>query len=392
MKLSKKIVLLATTAIAAFGFTCAANAFEQKDSSDYSVKLSVWSEDEINHPDRIDYQYCTDKSFDDAKTRTFENETVGDEFIIGPDLKAGKSYWFRWRVAGGSTYSEAYEFVTTPRFGDDAKATQTAATANSATFTWTKASGATGYRILNNDGNVVKTVTTNSATLNLSAEASYRVEPIRKASTTPFIATKEANSVYANLKVAPTVPKNQGSYSQWYTWGYFFHFTWEKVTGADGYEIEYALYNGKNKVVKETEYDDYSVADPKNTFYRFRVRAFVKCGEKKFYSNWSGYKYAAQDTASVVKLKVTSGKKKKIRISWMRIKGAKKYIVYMAKNNDGGYKKVKTTKKRTLVLKKFKKKKLQRGAEYYFKVIAVGKFEKKTVKSENRTYSYIKVE
>ena len=391
MKLSKKLGLLVATTVAALGFTCAAQAFEQKDSSYYSARLSVWSEDEINHPDRIDYQYCTDKTFADSKTITSLDDMVGDEFVIGPNLKAGKSYWFRWKVAGGSTWSDAYEFVTTPRFGDDAKATQTAATANSATFTWTKADGATGYRILNNDGNVVKTVTTNSATVNLSAEASYRVEPIRKASTTSFVASKEANSVYANLKVAPKVPKNITYYSDWYTWGHFIRFEWGSSAGADGYEFEYALHNGKNKVVDDCD-DAYDRIDAKTQFYRVRVRAYIKIGTKKIYSPWTAYKYLCQDTADVVKLKTTTGKKKKIRISWMRIKGAKKYIVYMAKNNDGGYKKIKTTKKRTLVLKKFKKKKLQRGAEYYFKVIAVGKFEKKTVKSENRTYSYIKVE
>ena len=390
MKLSKKLGLFVATTIAAVGFTCAAYGIEQLDSSTYSVKVAFWNEDEIlDGPSRIDYQYATDKAFNNKKE---ELNVMGSTHIIGPNLSAGKSYWVRWCPAGSGNYSEPYEVVTTPDFTSDAKIAQTSATSNSATITWSAAKGATGYQIYNSDGFLVSTVSTNKATVKLKEQAKFVIYPIRKASTTSFVAK---NNVRSALTVYPknisSVPQKIDYYSHWYTWGTFLNFSWDSVTGAEGYQVEYSLYNGKNKVVKEYENADFSISDPKTLFYRVRVRSFIKCGNKKFYSSWTPYKYVCQDTALVVNLKASSGKKKKIRVAWKNVKGAKKYIVYMAKGTDGGYKKIATTKKRSLVVKKFKKKKLKKGTEYYFKVIAVGTFEKKKVKSENRTYKYVEV-
>ena len=390
MKLAKKFGLLVATTVAAIGLTSVAYGFGQKDAGATYVKVNFWNEGDINYPDEIDYQYCSDKSFAASKTKDFKR-VEGKSIYTIEDLDPGQSYWVRYRESGMFDYSSAFEVVTTPRFADESKITQVSAAANSATFTWTAAAGATGYRIMDEYNEVIQTVSTNKATIKLSKGALYKVEPIRKASTGSFVATKGANDLNAWLRNAPSVPKNITFRSELYVSGDLLKFKWDGSEDVKGYEFEYSLYNGKKKVVEECEYAE-KVIYSKNQFYRVRIRSFWKNGNKKFYSAWSKYKYLCQDTAGIVKLKATSGKKKKIKISWKTVKGAKKYIVYMAKGNDAGYKKIKTTKKKSLVIDKFKKKKLKKGAEYYFKVIAVGKFNKKTVKSENRTYNSVKID
>ena len=78
----------------------------------------------------------------------------------------------------------------------------------------------------------------------------------------------------------------------------------------------------------------------------------------------------------------------------MRVKGATKYAVYMSMTNGAGFKKIKTTKKRNLVISKFRKKKLKSGKKYYFKVVAVrkdGKTSYTSVKDATRYLTVIKL-
>ncbi len=54
----------------------------------------------------------------------------------------------------------------------------------------------------------------------------------------------------------------------------------------------------------------------------------------------------------------------------------------MSTSKDTGYKKIKTLKKTSLKVTKFKKKKLKKRKQYWFYVVANTKMGKKTVKSK----------
>ena len=56
---------------------------------------------------------------------------------------------------------------------------------------------------------------------------------------------------------------------------------------------------------------------------------------------------------------------KKVKVSWKKVKGAKKYTVYRAKSKNGKYKKIGTTKSGSYTDKTIKK-----GKKYYYKVVA----------------------
>ena len=99
MKLAKKFGLLVATTVAAIGLTSVAYGFGQKDAGATYVKVNFWNEGDINYPDEIDYQYCSDKSFDASKTKDF-NRVEGKSIYTIENLDPGKSYWVRYRESG----------------------------------------------------------------------------------------------------------------------------------------------------------------------------------------------------------------------------------------------------------------------------------------------------
>ena len=73
-----------------------------------------------------------------------------------------------------------------------------------------------------------------------------------------------------------------------------------------------------------------------------------------------------------VKAKAVGGRK--VRLTWKKVKGAKKYYVYSAAKKNGKYRRVKTVKNTSVVLKKQKK-----GKTVFYKVRPVTKVGKKNI-------------
>lgn len=80
----------------------------------------------------------------------------------------------------------------------------------------------------------------------------------------------------------------------------------------------------------------------------------------------SSWKYVSPQP-DVTKIK-NNKSKKGIQISWDKIKGANRYVVYVSTKKDSGYKKFQTTTKTGTVIKKCGKNKLKSGKNYYFYV------------------------
>ncbi len=171
---------------------------------------------------------------------------------------------------------------------------------------------------------------------------------------------------------------------------------WEPDLSIDGYEIEYAYASGKKTTVKDIKDDCYCEIPCEKNFYRVRVRAYVKDeNEKKYYGEWSDYGYFAKDLShqDVETEGYVVNKKKKIKVTWNKIKGATKYEIYMSTADRTGFKKVKTVKKNknTFTITKFRKKKLKKGRTYYVRVRAVAKVGNRVLKTpmEESVQAYI---
>ena len=102
----------------------------------------------------------------------------------------------------------------------------------------------------------------------------------------------------------------------------------------------------------------------KNQLYYYRVRATsynYSTGQYVPVSNWS-YGYGINTGVCTVKL---SGKK--VRIKTPKVKGVKKFTLYMSTNRTKGYKKIKTVKSgKTITVSSFKKKSFKKYKDYYY--------------------------
>lgn len=144
--------------------------------------------------------------------------------------------------------------------------------------------------------------------------------------------------------------------------------SWKAVAGAE----EYAVYrstskNGAYRKMFTTTGTTYTNTSAKaGTLYYYKVKALT--GDKSVDdSKFSAVVKRTCDLASpVVKAKSTA--KKQVKVTWKKVKGAKKYAIYRATSKNGKYTKVATVTKLN-----YTNKKLKSGKTYYYKVRAIAK-------------------
>ena len=145
--------------------------------------------------------------------------------------------------------------------------------------------------------------------------------------------------------------------------------TWKSVKGADGYQVYRATKkDGKYKLVATVEKINY--VDNKATtgkLYYYQVSA-ISNADENLNSKASDVVSRRCDLERIV-LKYSNDKKTgKPKLTWTKIKGAKKYNVYRATKKDGTYQYIGTTTKTSYINKNAKK-----GKTYWYKVKAVHK-------------------
>ena len=130
-----------------------------------------------------------------------------------------------------------------------------------------------------------------------------------------------------------------------------------RIGCADGYQYQlYTAYKDKDSKIKTvTTSSAYTYiktsALKKHNFYKVKVRAYaLNSKNEKMYGSWASWKYVSPQP-DVTKIK-NNKSKKGIQISWDKIKGANRYVVYVSTKKDSGYKKFQTTTKTGTVIKK----------------------------------------
>ena len=299
------------------------------------------------------------------------------------NLAAGKTYYIRVRAmeysySSGATYGEYSDVLavaTAPEAVTNLR--QTNATTSSITISWTKSDGATSYEVckeIDNNEYVVGTTTGASYTVTgfnnkIDNSAYIYVRPVR---TVGSYNAKNTSGMYSlgclskyDIKLVPSKVYNV-------------HFTYywsnlkevcmefDRTEYSDGYVYE--LYNYKNKKISSGTASS-SATYLKNItdtqFYKVRVRSYVTFNKKTLYGAWSDYVIFSQQPKVNIKASGSA-----LKLSWKKVKGAKSYTVYMSTKQKSGYKKIKTFKKTSLKVTKFKKKKLSKKKTYYVYVVA----------------------
>ncbi len=142
---------------------------------------------------------------------------------------------------------------------------------------------------------------------------------------------------------------------------------WSKNGGnVTGYKLY--QYNSKTKkwnYIGKTTNNNYTIKKlTVGTTYKFKVKAYKKI-DKKYYEGKQA-ELSATTQPSKTKINKLTTKNKKVIIKWNKVSNATGYEIYMSKNKNKGYSKIKNITKKSTV--KYTKKKLKKNKKYYFKV------------------------
>lgn len=267
---------------------------------------------------------------------------------------------------------------------------QTAATANAATLVWDVANGAAGYIVIDQSGNLLADVATNTCTINL-APNTYRVV----IGVLPYDAAgnlgtdkDEFDAIFVSA-----VPSNKITgikMNSAFADSYDLNVIWNDYP-CDGFEA--VCYSKSGKVVQTIEEETYRevVFSKTNTqnIYSVKVRpyTYIDNGEytqPRVYGPQSKTFYAVPQPKIISKKKDI--KKNSANLKWKKVKGATKYYIYASTKKNSGYKKIASvsSKKSSYKVTKYKGKTIDLTKKhYYFKIVTYAKFGKKTVKSQS---------
>ena len=160
--------------------------------------------------------------------------------------------------------------------------------------------------------------------------------------------------------------------------------SWNVRENVSGYEIYRAVKkNGRYSrigTVKTTVFKDTKTL-PGTTYY-YKVRGRIGDQMTK-----DSNIVSARSALAKPKIKTRAGKRK-ITVTWKKIKGATGYKIYQATKKKGKYKIVKTIKRQKTT--KYVKKKLRKGKKYFYKVKALRMIGGKTAYSRFSNISYKK--
>lgn len=346
-------------------------------------------------------QICADSRFvsgvqDEQSYRNTEERFTG--------LSSGKKYYVRVaaytkendNVQQGA-WSAPLEVVTEPGTNKNAKFCQTNAGTTSITLKWNRNPEANAYRIqwhkAGDYSNKQYVDVENVASykfdkLSKDTEYNFMLYPVNKSATYKAVASLWDDSESG----CPTLPGKVSGVKGWY-WSPtsdYFELSWNKRPCADGYQYEVWSVNGKGKkLYNATEKYNTSSSYFKNNklkkaqFPKMRVRPYVALsnGSTK-YGTWSNWSYTSRQPALEIR-NVRGGQK----LTWNKVDGAKNYTIWVSTRQKTGYKKVKTTTKRALTVKKCGKSALKSGRTYYYTIVANKKIGKKTYQG-SKTHSF----
>ena len=268
---------------------------------------------------------------------------------------------------------------TIPALGLKAPTMKATVNANGTfTLSWNKVSGAEKYElyIKQADGSykLMKTTTATSFTTAFATynkQFSYKMRAVKGN-------TKSAYSSVVNAKntkklQTPTMKATVNANGT-------FKLSWNKVTGADKYELYIKQANGSYKLMKTTTATSFTTAYATyNKQFSYKMRA-INSKNKSIASAYSAV-VSAKNTKKLQAptMKATVNKNGTFKLSWNKVDGATSYKLYI-KQANGSYKLMKTTSATSFTTAVATK-----GKTYSYKMVAV------TSKNKNATSAYSNV-
>ncbi len=294
----------------------------------------------------------------------------------------GKQYAYKMKAVGSSTS----DFSNTVNATNNKKLqtpTMKATVNANGTFklSWSAVAGATAYElyIKQADGSykLMKTTTSTSFTTAFATygkQFSYKMRAVTSKN-------KSAASAYSSVVNAKNTKKLQTpALKVTVNSNGTFKLSWNKVTGAEKYELYIKQANGSYKLMKTTTATSFTTAFATyGKQYSYKMRA-VTSKNKSAASAYSSV-VNAKNTKKLQTpaLKVAVNKNGSFKLSWGKVTGAEKYELYI-KQANGSYKLMKTT-----TATSFTTAVASKGKTYSYKIRAV------TSKNKNAASNYSNV-
>lgn len=264
------------------------------------------------------------------------------------------------------------------------------ATENTVTISWAPLDGADSYAIKKHiapdkPDQYLTTVTDTTATITLeqNTSATLRVVPLKNGQETDdsilFSTSLTVYTIPAPLSGVKIINNFNTDTAP--------ELNWEEIKFGG---IEGTVYDHKGNLLNHgtsnSSWPYLTVSSLKGKMGYVVLKTYVDINNVKYYSKEAVTVHLVPQPA-VTKFKVYP---KKASVKWQKVKGARKYFIYACKGDPfKKYKKIATvsSSKNSYTFKKWNKKAIDtRKNTYYLKVIAVGTFGKKSVKSTNESY------
>ena len=217
----------------------------------------------------------------------------------------------------------------------------TAQTSSSITVSWSKVSGANGYRIYVYNSKTKKydyyaQPTKNSVTvkgLTSAKEYKFKVRAYKTVKGTKYF------GAYSSIFSATTTPTQVKGLTTSARADTSLKISWSKVSRADGYRIY--VYNSKTKKY------DYYAQPTKNSVtvkglssaneQKFKVRAYVNFNGKKYFGSYSSVYSTTTEPTKVKGLTTSSRGDTSLKISWTKVSRADGYRIYVYNSKTKKY-------------------------------------------------------
>lgn len=295
------------------------------------VKLS-WTK--VNNADG----YRVEKKVD-GKWKKVKNTTSTSYTVTG--LKTNSTTSFRVKAYALVNGKEVYGSVSSTVSGKAAvpqvqNLQTTIKSTTSVQLTWTKTSNVTGYQIYRKTGSgdwkKIKTITKNStvtftnSSLTTGTKYQYKIRAYYKTDSKTYYGS------YSSVKsVTPTLPKVVGIDFNSFTTKNRAVITWDKVTGAKGYQV-YDFTSGKGVKVATVTANKVTVSIEDNKIAKFKVRAYTTVSGKTVTGAYSDIFEIYATPAKVTNLDYEALADESIKLYWDKVDIAHGYKIEVINN------------------------------------------------------------
>ncbi len=297
-------------------------------------------------------------------------KTTTSTSLKNTSLKASTAYSYRVKAYTTKNGSTVYGAVSATLKTSTAPAKVTGLKASSigsdsVTVSWSKVSGAAGYRLYRynaDTGKYVKigdTEKTSCTVKNLTANTSYKfiVKAYHKLSGTVL----GANSAVLTVKTKPGTVQNfriSSTSTSSYT------LKWDKVTGVSGYQLEkYDSNKGEWVSVQKSTATKYTARDSGG---KYRVRTYIKSGSTYTYGAYSSTLVAGKTPENAPEnLQAAANSNNGISLKWSKVSNIAGYEIEEYDPQHGAWVVLGTTTKNSYNINN-----LTETREYKFRVRA----------------------